>query len=84
MKSAELREKLHSYIDTAQEKKLKAIYTMVEDEIDEINDLWENEGFVAELERREKEYIDGTAKTYTLQETIAGVNEVIEKVKAKK
>ena len=52
MKSAELREKLHSYIDTAQEKKLQAIYTMVEEEIDESNNLWENEGFVAELERR--------------------------------
>lgn len=84
MKSAELREKLHNYIDTAQEKKLKAIYTMVEEEINETNNLWENEEFVAELERREKGYLDGTAKTYTLKETIAGVNEVIEKVKAKK
>ena len=84
MKSAELREKLHSYIDTAQGKRLKAIYTMVEEEIGETNDFWEDDGFVAELQRREKEYLDGTAKTYTLKETIAGVNEVIEKVKAKK
>lgn len=51
MKSAELREKLHNYIDTAQEKKLKAIYTMLEEEINETNNLWENEEFVAELER---------------------------------
>lgn len=57
---------------------------MVEEEIDETNDFWEDDGFVAELQRREKEYLDGTAKTYTLKETIAGVNEVIEKVKAKK
>ena len=84
MKSTELREKLHNYIDTAQEKKLKAIYTMVEEEIDETNNLWEDERFVAELQRREKEYLNGTAKTYTLKETITGVNEVIEKVKAKK
>jgi len=78
MKTAELREKLHNYIETAQEKKLKAIYTMVEEEIDEINNFWEDEGFVSELERREKEYLNGTPKTYTLKETITGVNEAIE------
>jgi hypothetical protein len=84
MKTQKLKEKLHNYIETAGEKKLKAIYTMVEEEIEEINDCWEDERFVGELERREKEYLNGTAKTYSLSETIAGVNEVIKKVKAKK
>jgi len=84
MKSAELREKLHSYINTAPEKKLQAIYTMVEEEIEETNNCWEDEVFIAELERREKEYLNGTAKTYTFKETLAGVNEAIEKVKANK
>jgi beta-phosphoglucomutase-like phosphatase (HAD superfamily) len=84
MKTAELKKKLHNYIDAAQEKKLKAIYTMIEEELDEINDFWEDDGFVAELERREKEYLDGKAKTYTVKATIAGVNKVIEKAKAKK
>ena len=54
MKIEELREKLHSYIETAHEKKLKAIYTMVEEEIDETSNLWGDEGFVAELERRRR------------------------------
>lgn len=81
MKTKELREKLHNYIETAHEKKLKAIYTMVEEEIDETSDFWEDEGFVAELERREKEYLSGVSKTYTLKETITGVNKVIKKVK---
>lgn len=84
MKSAELREKLHSYINTAHEKKLQAIYTMVEEEIDESNSLWENDGFVAELERREKEYLNDTAKTYTAKEAMSAVTEAIKKVKAKK
>jgi murein tripeptide amidase MpaA len=84
MKTSELKEKLHNYIETAQEKKLKAIYTMVEEEIDATADYWEDEGFVAELHRREKKYLDGTAKTYTLKETVAGVNDAIEKAKAKK
>ena len=84
MKPAELREKLHNYIDTAREKKLQAIYTMVEEEIDELNSLWENDGFVAELERREKEYLNGTTKTYTTKDAMSAVTEAIEKVKAKK
>jgi hypothetical protein len=84
MKTQELKEKLHNYIETADGKKLKAIYTMVEEEIEETNNRWEDEIFVAEIERREKEYLNGTAKTYTFKETLAGVDEVIEKVKAKK
>jgi len=84
MKTHELKEKLHHYIETAGDKKLKAIYTMVEEEIEETNNYWEDEGFVSELERREKEYLNGNSKTYSITETIAGVNKVIGKVKAKK
>lgn len=84
MKTQELKEKLHKYIETAEDKKLKAIYTMVEEEIEETDNCWEDEVFIGELERREKEYLNGRAKTYSLEETLAGVNEVIKKVKAKK
>ena len=84
MKTEELKEKLHNYIETAQERKLKAIYTMVEEEIDETDNLWNNEEFVTELERREKKYLRGAAKTYTIKETISGVNEALKRAKAKK
>ena len=84
MKTQELKEKLHNYIETAEDKKLKAIYTMVEEEIEETNNYWEDEKFVSEFECREKEYLNGNAKTYSLEETLAGVNKVIKKVKAKK
>ena len=59
MKTKELKEKLHNYIETADGKKLKAIYTMVEEEIDETDNCWEDEVFIAGLERREKEHLNG-------------------------
>ena len=40
MKTEKIKQRLYRYIETANEKKLKAIYTMVEEEIEEISDLW--------------------------------------------
>ena len=52
MKSAELKQKLHEYIDFAEEKKLKAIYTMIEDEIEQPYNYLDDKDFMKELERR--------------------------------
>jgi hypothetical protein len=68
MTTAAIREKLINYMRVADDKKVKAIYTMVEDEINtEAND-WDQD-FVKELEHRSKTFLDGTAKTYTWEET---------------
>lgn len=83
MKTEKIKQRLHRYIETANEKKLKAIYTMVEEEIEETNDLWNHEEFVAELEKREKEYLNGTAKPYSLEEAEARARQAVKKVKAK-
>jgi hypothetical protein len=83
MKTIELRKKLHHYIETAREKKLKAIYMMVEEEIEETYDHWKDKNFVAELQRRQNEYLDGTAKTYTLKESVAKARQAIKKGKIK-
>ena len=66
MTSIQLRKKLHSYIDTAEEKKLKAIYTMVEDEIETPSLLTPEQK--KELDKRLVEYQQGKTKLYSWKE----------------
>jgi hypothetical protein len=79
MKTVLLKEKLHHYIETVEEKKLKAIYAMVEDEIKEPANVWEDKNFVAELEKREKAYKNGTAKMYSIEESVKKAKQAIRK-----
>jgi len=55
---------LTDYLQTADEKKIKAIYTMVADEINTDDNDWDAD-FIAELERRSKTFKNGTAKKHT-------------------
>ena len=75
-----IREKLADYLQVADDKKLKAIYTMVEEEINTAANDWDD-NFIKELEQRNKGFIDGTAKTYTWEETKQAA---INKVKSKR
>lgn len=83
MKTEQIKQKLHRYIEIADEKKLKAIYTMVEEEIEETSDLWNDEEFVTELEQREKKYLNGSSKTYSVEESVARAKQAVKKVKSK-
>ena len=83
MSTASIRQKLHQYIETAQDKKVKAIFAMVEEEIEESSDHWKDEKFVAELERRENAYLKGAAKTYTIDQAVAKARAAVKKVKNK-
>jgi hypothetical protein len=67
MTTTAIRKKLVDYLQTADDKKVKAIYTMVEDEIETKANDWDEE-FFTELDRRSKSFEDGTAKTYTWEE----------------
>lgn len=68
MTTATIRERLQDYIRYADDKKVKAIYTMVEDEIIEKNDLWEDEAFVNEMNRRLEELESGKVKGVSWEE----------------
>ena len=84
MKTVELRKKLHSYIDIAHEKKLIAIYTMVEDEIGESYNKWNDKDFVKEMNRRMSELETGKIKSHTWDEVKKRSMKKVKSVKARK
>jgi len=59
MSTATIRERLFEYIRFADDKKVHAIYTMVEEDIIERLDLWEDKDFLKELDRRIEEIENG-------------------------
>lgn len=62
MNSITIRQKLHKYIEIADDKKIQAIYTMIEDDlVDQIN-WWEDEDFIANLDLISDNLKNGTDK----------------------
>ncbi len=74
MTALTLRHKLHHYIDTAEEKKLNAIYTIFENEIEHSSMLTAEQK--AELDNRLEEYMQGKGKNFSW-------NNAIKKIKSK-
>lgn len=68
MEIAEIRERLHEYIRFADDKKVAAIYTMVESEIQAEFNLWEDPDFLNEMKNRADEYESGNAETLSWEE----------------
>lgn len=62
MTTSAIRQKLYDYIRVAEDKKVKAIYTMLENEIEEEYDRWNDKVFVNEMEKRSAELISGEVK----------------------
>jgi len=59
MTTAAIRAKLADYIQIADEKKLKAIYVMVEDEINDAEPINYTPALRSELDRRVAHYLEG-------------------------
>lgn len=68
MTTTAIREKLLNYLQVADDKKVEAIYAMVEADINTQANDWD-EDFIKELERRSKGLGKGTGKTYSWEET---------------
>ena len=76
MNTAAIRQNLHNYLEVANDKKIKAIYTMVEGEIEEAKVEYTNE-FKAELDRRYAAYKDGTEKPVTAAESKKRIQKIL-------
>ncbi|MGH2644665.1 MAG: addiction module protein [Chitinophagaceae bacterium] len=67
MNTAIIRRKLVDYIRDADAQKVRAIYTLIEDKIEEDGDIWKDE-FVTEMIRRKDEYKADKAKGHSWEE----------------
>jgi hypothetical protein len=66
--SASIRHKLYDYIRLADDKKLSAIYNLLEGEIEETNEWWKDKGFVEELDSRYEALESGRDKGFTIEQ----------------
>jgi hypothetical protein len=78
MSSVEIKRKLFDYIRDADNRKVKAIYTMVEKEIQEDSTVWTDE-FVKELDKRVTEFECGSIKAPTWEEVKLNAKKRIKK-----
>jgi hypothetical protein len=62
-----IRHKLYDYIRVADDKKLYAIYHLLENEIDQSTEWWKDKAIVVEMEMRYKSLEDGTDKGFRIE-----------------
>jgi hypothetical protein len=74
MGAVAIREKLQDYIRNADDKKVKAIYTMVENDIEFNYRWWKDEALVNELADDIKAIKAKKQRTYTLEAVQAKIN----------
>ncbi len=73
MTIGKIREELYDLIRVADDKKVKAIYTLLKDEAIEKKEWWEDEATLDEFDRRVEAWESGKEKGFTLEEVKASV-----------
>jgi hypothetical protein len=76
MDTAAMRQKRHNYLEVAEDKKVKAIYTMMQESIKESAVDYSKE-FKAELDARYEMYKDGSAKMISAKESKSRLQKII-------
>ncbi len=71
-----IRHKLYDYIRVADNKKLYAIYNLLENEIEETREWWKNKQFITELDRRYQALERGSDKGYTIEQLEASIGKL--------
>ncbi len=78
MAQVSIREKLHEYIEQADEKKIQAIYTLVQDEIEDRSALYD-EATLDAFRKISDDYASGKVKGYPVQESMDRIRKQIRK-----
>ena len=68
MSNAAIRNKLYDYIRVADDKKLNAIYNLLENEIEQTNEWWKGKKFTKELDNRYQALENGSDKGFTIEQ----------------
>ncbi|MBD0287032.1 MAG: hypothetical protein ICV53_12980 [Flavisolibacter sp.] len=71
-----VRERLYDYIRVADDKKIRAIYMILEDEITEELEWWKDNAFIKELDSRYSDWTSGKEKSYTRKEIDASIEQL--------
>ena len=69
MSIIELREKLHGYIEHADEQHLSAIFTLVEQDTSESHSHVFDEETIKMLNQRRENHLNGISKSYSVEES---------------
>jgi len=62
MNTSTIRQKLYEYIRVADDKKVKAIYTIVEGEVNELCEWWNDKDLITEFDYRSADLKSGKDK----------------------
>jgi hypothetical protein len=82
MNSTAIRQQLHTYLEVANDKKVKAIYTMMEEEI-QASAIKYTDELKKELDKRFVDFKSGKAKMITPLESKKRIQKILKTAKAK-
>jgi hypothetical protein len=79
MSVLEVKEKLHAYIDQADEWALMEMWQSVSPDFDKDSPdvLWENPAFIADMEQRIKDLEEGTVQGISVEEAVNNARKAI-------
>ena len=83
MNTTTIRERLYDYIRVADDKKIRAIFMMLEDEMIKEAEWWKDDQFIDELDKRYAAWESGKEKGYTLSEVEASIAQLKRKRNSK-
>lgn len=79
METTAIRRQLHNYLEIADDKKIEAIYTIMEAEISDSLPPYSDE-LKAELQQRATDYKNGKAKTVSAEESKERIQAILNRI----